>query len=114
MRDKTEKMGPVIARVLSELEKKEGAGTRENPAFPAGTGAWQERPRNLDIESEWVKILDDTLKSHGYVHSLHGGRLLVRVDGSCYLAAFNMQKAHLLKKLHDAGFVNINKLEFRI
>ncbi len=110
---KTEKIDVILGRVISGIRKnpcqRKSERREGDPVAGSGNNA-----RNDDIESVWFRIIDDRFKAHSYVKDLSKDRLLVKIDSSCYLAAFNMQKKELLDKLHEAGFVHIRKLEFKI
>ena len=118
-----EKINNILGKVLSDMQKnfsdvtdkndspviheKREKGAREAD-FISGTG------RNLDIESAWMRIIDDGFKAHSYVERIYNDKLFIKIDSSCYLSAFNLQKRDLLKKIHEAGFPGIRQIEFRI
>jgi hypothetical protein len=119
----TEKINNIVGKVLADMEKKfsgdvdagktsgsylHGDKDRAEADFISGGG------RNTDIESAWMRIIDDGFKAHSYVEGIYKDRLFVKIDSSCYLSAFNMQKRGLLKKIHEAGFTGIKQIEFRI
>lgn len=120
----TEKINRILNRVMSDMpgphlhktgrektdENSGAAGALNNE--PISPGA--DNLRALDIESAWMKIIDDRFKAHSYVETIHNGRLLIKIDSSCYLSAFNIKKQELLKKIQKAGFAGIKQIDFRI
>ncbi|MCK9265304.1 DUF721 domain-containing protein [bacterium] len=112
---KTEKLNSIVNRLLPDMLKqtsKESSDV-ENKETSVVVNQVPEIRHN-DIESAWFQLIEDNFKAHSYVYNVYKDTLVVKIDSSCYLSMFNMKKRELLKKVQEAGFFYIKKIEFKI
>jgi hypothetical protein len=110
---KVEKIDSIVNKLLSNIrnQKEEKTSKEVDKSIESSLDLGR---RNIDIESVWFKIIDEKFKAHSYVYCVRGDKLIIQVDSSCYLSALKMQDIKILKRIREAGFTNIRKIEFKI
>ncbi len=108
-----EKINLIVTRVLSEIKSRQQQPECHTEGICYNPTSGQP-DRHVDIESTWFRIIDDRFKAHSYVEKVYKDKLVIKIDSSCYLSVFNLQKKQLTQKIREAGFVSIKKIEFKI